>query len=177
MIPSNRTSTRATTAAATLLGALFLATPLFAAPSDNMSTTNSSAPSSRELAANAPAPMSPVHGNSSIETRIKELHARLHITDAQKTQWDNLAQVMRDNAQAMTDLQKQRAADAKSMTAVDVVKSYSEVIQAHEDGMKKFIPAFEDLYNSLSDEQKKTADSMFRGRARSEARKVASKES
>jgi hypothetical protein len=84
---------------------------------------------------------------------------------------------MRDNAQAMTDLQKQRAADAKSMTAVDVVKSYSEVIQAHEDGMKKFIPAFEDLYNSMSDQQKKIADSMFRGRARSEARKVASKES
>jgi protein CpxP len=177
MIPSNRTSTRATTAAATLLGALFLATPLFAAPGDSMSTTNSSAPSSRELVATAPAPMSPVHGNSPIETRIKELHARLHITDAQKTQWDNLAQVMRENAQAMTDMQKQRAADAKTMTAVDVVKSYSEVIQAHEEGMKKFVPAFEDLYNSLSDQQKKTADSMFRGRARSEARKVASKES
>jgi hypothetical protein len=29
----------------------------------------------------------------------------------------------------------------------------------------------------MSDEQKKVADSMFRGRARSEARKVASKES
>jgi periplasmic protein CpxP/Spy len=174
MIPSNRTSTRATTAAATLLGALFLATPLFAASGDSM---NSSAPSTREVVATAPAPMSPVHGNSSIETRIKELHARLHITEAQKTQWDNLAQVMRENAQAMTDMQKQRAADAKSMTAVDVVKSYSEVIQAHEDGMKKFIPAFEDLYNSLSDQQKKIADSMFRGRARSEARKVASKDS
>ena len=179
MIPSNSSTTRATTAAATLLGALFLATPLFAASGNSMSPNDSSAPSSRELAATAPppAPMNPVHGNASIETRIKELHTRLHITDAQKTQWDNLAQVMRDNAQAMTDLQKQRAADAKSMTAVDVVKSYSEVIQAHEDGMKKFIPAFEDLYNSMSDQQKKIADSMFRGRARSEARKVASKES
>jgi hypothetical protein len=85
--------------------------------------------------------------------------------------------VMRENAQAMVDLKKQRATDAKSMTAVDVVKSYSEVIQAHEDGMKKFIPAFEDLYNSLSDSQKKIADSMFRGRARADAKKVASKES
>jgi hypothetical protein len=43
--------------------------------------------------------------------------------------------------------------------------------------VKHFIPAFEDLYNSVSDVQKKTADSMFRGRARSEASKVASKES
>ena len=47
---------------------------------------------------------------------------------------------MRDNAQKMAELEKQRAADANSMTAVDVVKSYSEVIDAHEDGMKKFIP-------------------------------------
>ena len=84
---------------------------------------------------------------------------------------------MRDNAQAMADLQKQRAADAKSMNAVDVIKSYSEVIQAHQEGMKKFVPAFEDLYNSMSDAQKKTADSMFRSRARTEAKKVASKES
>ena len=105
------------------------------------------------------------------------MHTRLHITEAQKPQWDALTQVMRDNAQAMVDLQKQRAADASGMNAVEVIKSYSEVIQAHEDGMKKFIPAFEDLYNSMSDAQKKTADSMFRGRARSEAKKVASKES
>jgi uncharacterized membrane protein YqiK len=119
----------------------------------------------------------PGPGTASVEARIKELHKKLHITDAQKTQWDNLAQVMRDNAQAMVDLQKQRAAAMQSMTAVDVVKSYSEVIQAHEDGMKKFIPAFEGLYNSMSDAQKKTADAMFRGRARSEAKKAASKES
>ncbi|MGO9454912.1 MAG: Spy/CpxP family protein refolding chaperone [Candidatus Binataceae bacterium] len=123
----------------------------------------------------ATAPESPA--NSPVEARIEKLHRRLHITDAQKTQWDNLAQVMRDNAQAMADLQKQRASDAKSMNAVEVVKSYSEVIQAHEDGMKKFIPAFEDLYNSMSDAQKKTADSMFRNRTRTEAKQVASKES
>jgi hypothetical protein len=40
--------------------------------------------------------------------------------------------------------------------------------------MKKFIPAFEALCNSMSDEQKKIADSMFRTRARTEAKKVAS---
>ncbi len=38
--------------------------------------------------------------------------------------------------------------------------------------MKKFIPAFEALYNSLSDTQKKIADSMFRGRARTSAAKA-----
>jgi periplasmic protein CpxP/Spy len=172
MIPSNRPSARTTTAAATLLGAIFLATPLFAAPGDSAATTKSP---HQEMAASERAPESPA--NASVEARLRELHTRLHITDAQKTQWDNLAQVMRDNAQAMMDLEKQRLADTQSMTAVDAVKSYSEVIQAHEDGMKKFVPAFEDLYNSLSDAQKKTADSMFRSRARTEAKKAVSKES
>jgi tRNA A37 threonylcarbamoyladenosine dehydratase len=173
MFSSNSLTARATTAAATLLGAIVLATPVFAA-SDSMTTTKPSAASAKqEMAATSPDD----HGIASVEARIKDLHSRLHITEAQKTQWDNLAQVMRENAQAMVDLKKQRATDAKSMTAVDVVKSYSEVIQAHEDGMKKFIPAFEDLYNSLSDSQKKIADSMFRGRARADAKKVASKES
>jgi protein-disulfide isomerase len=171
MISLKGSNARATTAAATLLGAMFLASPLFAA-----SSSGQVAPaSSHAEMASATAPDSP--SNASVETRIKELHRRLHITDAQKTQWDALAQVMRDNAQKMADLEKQRVADASSMTAVDVVKSYSEVIDAHEDGMKKFIPAFEDLYNSMSDSQKKIADSMFRSKARTEAKKVVSKDS
>jgi protein CpxP len=174
MFSSNSLTARATTAAATLLGAIVLATPLFAASGDSMTSTKPSAASAKqEMAATSPED----RGIASVEARIRDLHSRLHITEAQKAQWDNLAKVMRENAQAMVDLKKQRAADAKSMTAVDVVKSYSEVIQAHEDGMKKFVPAFEDLYNSLSDSQKKIADSMFRGRARADAKKVASKES
>jgi hypothetical protein len=106
-----------------------------------------------------------------VEARIKELHSRLHITAAQQTQWDNLVQVMRVNAKAMNDLQEQRKQDAKTMTAVDAVKSYQAVIQAHEAGMAKFVPAFEALYNSMSDAQKKTADAMFRTKVRTTASK------
>ena len=169
MIPSNRSAARATTAAATLLSAIVLATPLFAASGDKGPATKS-----RQEMASATAPDSSVEP---VETHIRELHKKLRITDAQKPQWDALAQVMRNNAQKMAELEKRRAADAHSMTAVDVVKSYSEVIDAHEDGMKKFVPAFEDLYNSMSDSQKKIADSLFRSRARSEARKEVSKAS
>jgi tRNA A37 threonylcarbamoyladenosine dehydratase len=143
---------------------------LFAAPAREQTAQASS-----QQAMAAPAPESP--GNAAVESRISDLHRRLKITDAQKSQWDAVAQVMRDNAQKMIDLEKQRATDAKSMTAVDVVKSYSEVIDAHEDGMKKFIPAFEELYNSMSDPQKKVADALFRSRARTEAKKVVSKAS
>src|ERR1019366_7969511 len=109
MISITRPKARATTAAATLLGAIVLATPLFAASTDSTAATKSPAASSRQEMAST-AVTAPGSGTASVDSRIKELHKKLHITDAQKTQWDNLAQVMRDNAQAMVDLQKQRAA-------------------------------------------------------------------
>jgi hypothetical protein len=68
-------------------------------------------------------------------------------------------------------IEKQRAADANSMSAVDVVKSYQSVIEAHEDGMKKFIPPFGALYNTMSDAQKKTDDALFRSREKASAAK------
>ena len=181
MSPFKHPKARATTAAATILGAFVLAAPLYAATADvpeppiQVAAASSSEmpPASSPETMSAPAAEAP--GTASVDARIAELHRRLKITEAQKTQWDNVAQVMRENAEAMTALEKERAHDAKSMDAVAVVKSYSEVIQAHEDGMKKFIPAFEDLYNSMSDQQKQIADSMFRGRARAEAKKEVSR--
>ena len=147
-------------AAATLLGAIVLASPVFAA-------SNTESPAQQAMAA----PASDSSAMTSVETRIKDLHMQLHITEAQKPQWDALAQVMRTNAQAMVDLQKQRASDSKSESAVEVIKSYEAVIDAHEDGMKKFVPPFEALYNSMSDAQKKTADSLFRNREKASAAK------
>jgi hypothetical protein len=140
-------------AAATLFGSLVIAAPFaFAAPA----TTEP---------AMAAAKADPV------EAHIKELHNKLNITAAQQTQWDSLVQVMRDNAKAMSDLQKQRGQDAKAMTAVDAVKSYQAVIEAHEAGMAKFVPAFQALYDSMSNAQKASADSMFRGKVSAAAAK------
>ena len=169
----------AASAAATLLGAIVLASPLFAASGDFSQAAAVKSPVAGEVVAQAAAPEAmaapapEASGTASVEARITELHKKLHITEAQKPQWDSLAQVMRDNAQAMVDLQKQRAENAKSLNAVDVVKSYGSVIEAHDAGMKKFIPAFEALYNTMSDAQKKTADSLFRSRARAAAKKEA----
>jgi periplasmic protein CpxP/Spy len=177
-------TTRVATAAAALLGAIVFAAPVYAAsatdlPEAPIQVAEASSSNERVAAASSPetmaAPEAESPSRSSVESRIEDLHRRLKITPEQKTQWDAVAQVMRENAQAMEALQKQRASDAKSMDAVGVVKSYGEVVQAHEDGIKKFIPAFEDLYNSMSDSQKKIADSMFRGRARAEAKKQMSK--
>jgi len=156
MVLFTHPAVRAASVAVTLLGAIALANPSFAASDSQQAMASTEA---------EPA------GGTAVEARIKDLHKRLHITEAQKPQWDNLIQVMRENAQAMTDLQKERAADAQSMSAVDVIKSYESVIAAHEDGMKKFVPPFEALYNTMSDSQKKTADSLFRSREKVSAAK------
>ena len=97
-----------------------------------------------------------------VEVRIKELNTKLKITPAQEELWNNVTQVMRDNAKTMEALIKARSEKAGTMTAVEDLKSYGEIAEAHADGIKKFIPVFEPLYASMSDAQKKSADTLFR---------------
>lgn len=96
-----------------------------------------------------------------VEARITDLHARLQITPEQEESWNNVAQVMRDNAKTMEGLIKARTESEKTMSATEDLKSYAEIADAHADGLKKFIPAFEPLYVSMSDTQKKSADTLF----------------
>jgi periplasmic protein CpxP/Spy len=97
-----------------------------------------------------------------IEARITDLHARLKITSDQEDLWNKVTQVMRDNAKAMDTLNQARYEKLKSMTAVEDLKSYSEIVQAHADGLKNFVPVFEGLYATMSDDQKKDSDMLFR---------------
>jgi len=97
-----------------------------------------------------------------VETRIKDLHARLKITAAQEDLWTNVTAVMRDNAKTMDALRKARTEKAPTMTAVEDFTSYGEITDVHADGIKKFVPVFSALYDSMSDAQKKGADALFR---------------
>ena len=96
-----------------------------------------------------------------VEARIKELHTKLKITPEQEDLWNNVTQVMRDNAKKMEELINARSEAASTMTAIDDLKSYGEIVEAHADGIRKFIPAFEPLYANMSDAQKKAADKLF----------------
>jgi periplasmic protein CpxP/Spy len=97
-----------------------------------------------------------------VEARIKNMHGKLKITQTQEDKWTKVAQVMRDNAKSMDVLTQARFEHAKTMTAVDDLKSYGEITDAHADGIKKFTPVFATLYASMSDAQKKEADALFR---------------
>jgi hypothetical protein len=128
-------------AARTLTAAALVATVAFA--------------SGPALAAKAPA-------QDRVEARISDMHAKLKITAAQEGQWTKVAQMMRDNAKAMDALTQTRYENAKTMTAIDDLKSYGEITDAHADGIKKFTPVFATLYADMSDVQKKEADTLFR---------------
>jgi len=96
------------------------------------------------------------------EARIKQLHGALKITGAQEELWNTLTQVMRENAKEMDALTMGRAENTKTMNAVEHMKFHNHITEVHLDQMKKFIPPFEALYASMSDEQKKITDTIFR---------------
>ena len=68
---------------------------------------------------------------------------------------------MRDNGKTLDALTQARVDHAKTMTAVDDLKSYGEIADAHADGVKKLTPVFASLYDGMSDAQKKQADALF----------------
>ena len=175
-------------AAATLLGAFVLASPMPAAASGDLAqAATAKTHSAKEILAQAdssqatptPAPEESPHAaakanaavDAKVNARIKAMHRKLHITAAQDTQWKAVAQVMRDNAHAIADLREERVEQAKSMSAMDQLKSYAAITDAQAAGIHKFIPAFQTLYDSMSDAQKKTADTLFRSRARAAAKR------
>ena len=95
------------------------------------------------------------------EGRIKELQDAIKITEAQEPLWKNFTQVMRENAKETDALAKERAEKNKDMNAVEHMKYHSQMTEARLAQQKKLIPAFEALYASMSDEQKKTTDTIF----------------
>jgi protein CpxP len=95
------------------------------------------------------------------EDRIKDIHEKLHITADQEPKFDKLAEVMRANAKDMSEAVEKREMAEKTTTALDDLKAYQKIAQAHADGLKDLVPAFESLYSGLSDSQKKEADALF----------------
>jgi hypothetical protein len=97
-----------------------------------------------------------------VEQRITALKTALKITPDQEAKWNKVATAMRENAAAMDKLVTEKRAKADNMTAVDDLKTYQDFTKAHLDGLKNLTSAFESLYSSMSADQKKNADQVFR---------------
>ncbi len=96
------------------------------------------------------------------EVRIKELRGRLQVTAAQESLWNNVAQIMRDNAATFRANVPDRSTGPDTSTAVDDLKAFQIIADEHANGLRKLIPAFEALYASMTPAQKKHADQVFR---------------
>jgi hypothetical protein len=175
-------------ATATVLGTgLSVWSPLAQAQS---SSTTMRPPAATSAAPMTPAPSSAVKPSASssttaqtvkprsdaqVEARITQLHRELKITKDQDSDWNAVAQDMRDNAHDMKMLIDERngATKTKPMNAVDNLKNYEKIADAHADGLKKIVPDFEKLYGEMSPAQQKTADTVFNSRVNQRVRTTA----
>ncbi len=107
------------------------------------------------------APAKPLR-ESGLEARIRDLHDKLHITDSQTTDWNVIAQIMRDNSEAMRKVITERHEKADTLTAVDDLNLYRKAAEVHLENVTRLSTAFAKLYNTMSDEQKKVADAVLR---------------
>ncbi len=141
-----------------LVAGLLAATPLMA------QTTAATAPASKATpaAAATPAPAATTRRDTMVDRRITQLHSQLKITPAQQKPFDDFAQAMRDNAQRMDQLVNEHQTMSPTATAVDQMKSYSDMAQAHAEEVSHLIGPFSALYDALSPDQKKMADQSFR---------------
>jgi protein CpxP len=119
-------------------------------------------------AAASPLAGHPVPGKNAeerVERRIKELHGQLQITPAEEPQWNEFAQVMRENARDMDQAFMQRAQQHPTMNAVQNMQSYEQLSEEHAQRVQKLVPAFQKLYDAMPDAQKRVADQVFRANA------------
>lgn len=158
-------------AVAAFLGAIALGTPASAAPLDLI---HSSAASTQQ-ASSTVVTHAKATSVDAVELRIKELHAKLKINPSQEELWNRVTQVMRANASAMDQLVNARAENWKNMTAIDDLSSYARVADAHADGIKRFIPVFQALYDTMSPAQRQNADAIFRNRMHAAQKRAAAK--
>jgi hypothetical protein len=99
---------------------------------------------------------------SRIEGRLAFLKTELKITDAQTAQWNAFADVMRQSDKARRDrFEAMRGKRGEETTALQRFEQRERASETRTQELKQFVAAFRPLYQSLSDEQKKTADDLF----------------
>jgi Spy/CpxP family protein refolding chaperone len=103
----------------------------------------------------------------SVEGRIGEMKVALKISDAQAPQFERVAQAMRDNAKDLAQFREQeRTLRGKPQSALDILaaRQHYDALRAAE--AQHLLDAFQPLYQSLADEQKKAADTLLAPRPR-----------
>jgi periplasmic protein CpxP/Spy len=156
-----------TTYLASVAAAALLALPA-AGFAQSATTPTPAAPPPPSAAASSPMPSRAAPGSDveqRVEEHIRELHAQLRITPAEKPQWDRFANVMRDNARDMDQQFTMRREQFSTMNALQNMQSYERIADAHAQHLQQLVPAFENLYNAMPESQKRLTDRVFRENA------------
>jgi hypothetical protein len=96
-----------------------------------------------------------------VEGRLAFLKTELKITDAQLPLWNAFAQAARENAKAMEEMmQGGMMGMSQSGTLPDRLALREKMMGAHLEALRKLRTSVDPLYAALSDEQKKTADTL-----------------
>jgi len=82
----------------------------------------------------------------------------LGITPAQQPQWRAFTSVMRENAQNQEAL---HAGAPVATSATDTLRAYAAKIQGHAADLERLIPPFDELYATMSPNQRAAADRVF----------------
>ena len=104
-----------------------------------------------------------------VDQRIEAMRTALHISGNENQAFNRFAQVMHENASAMSKLVQQRASELQSMSALDNMRSYEKLANQHAEDVRRLTAAFQTLYEQLTPEQKQQADQMFRQQANERA--------
>jgi len=156
-------------AIAALMGATILASPLTLARADTTVRAPVQLVQATKPETKSGAGATEAKGET-VEQRITELHAALKITADEESNWNAVAQAMRENAANMDKIvAANRTTSPQDMTAVEDLELYQKYAQAHVDGLKNLIASFDALYKSMPDDQKKIADEVFRTSGRRHA--------
>jgi hypothetical protein len=102
-------------------------------------------------------PGGPGGAGGGAEALVGQLRAAIRPTAAQQTQFNAVAQVMRENAAAESRI----APPQQQGSAVDQLRTGIQIDQMELDGMRRLLPAMEALYGVLSPQQQRAADSVF----------------
>ena len=97
-----------------------------------------------------------------VEGRIAFLRTELKITDDQSPQWNAFAEALRGNARRMTEMHGMMGQGA-SPSAPERLDRMEKMMAGMLEAVRSTKAALTPLYAVLSDEQKKTADTLLQG--------------
>ncbi len=98
-----------------------------------------------------------------VEGRIAFLKAELHVTDAQASQWNAFADVLRAAAKTSREAMDKVSNSGEAMTATARLDAMVTKMTARLEGIKAVADAEKALYAVLTDEQKAVADELLLG--------------